>query len=372
MKLFCLVIFVLLMINGYLSVYSTYENKNELKEWISKERIEGFGKIDHTFRIGLFQRNLDSLEELFYKISDPLNEKYFRKYIDQEKLTEMIKPNEEDELKIRDFIRSKLNIPEEGKEIFDRNVFHLYINKDYMFVTLPISQIEKLFAIEMNIYIHIKNGRTIIATKDEVHIPSNIPIKSISNINDFLPNSIRKYLSNNIKVLDKGEDITPEILTQLYGLNKTDSNGNIMIVRGSRVENVPQASQAVAEFQEAYFYPSDLTLFQNTYGLPLLNVSNIIGINAPNYGYLGEASLDVEWITTVGSNITTWDFSFSQFDMVNWAMNVTSTPNAPLVHSVSWGGNEKDYKLDYLDDSNTEFQKMGVLGFSIFVARFFF
>jgi tripeptidyl-peptidase-1 len=129
-----------------------------------------------------------------------------------------------------------------------------------------------------------------------------------------------------------------------------------------------QSSQAVAEFEQAYFYPSDVPLFEKKFGLPIQPVAKIIGKNDPSSGYLGEASLDVEYIIGVGTQIPTWVFSFDLFDLVNWAINVSSTPNAPKVHSISWGSGESGYDPTEMRRVDTEFQKLGLLGMSVFAA----
>ena len=50
---------------------------------------------------------------------------------------------------------------------------------------------------------------------------------------------------------------------------------------------------------EGYFFNSDTVNFQAKYNCPIENMI-VNGPNHPNTGYLGEASLDVEYISTVG------------------------------------------------------------------------
>ena len=51
------------------------------------------------------------------------------------------------------------------------------------------------------------------------------------------------------------------------------------------------------------------------------------GPNHPNTGYLGEASLDVEYISTVGYGVRTivWSVAGSGFDLLSWALNVSGS-----------------------------------------------
>ncbi len=47
---------------------------------------------------------------------------------------------------------------------------------------------------------------------------------------------------------------------------------------------MPQSSQALAEFEQEYFFPSDIPNFLKTYNLPMQNVTNIVGPNNPEEG----------------------------------------------------------------------------------------
>ena len=75
---------------------------------------------------------------------------------------------------------------------------------------------------------------------------------------------------------------------------------------------------------------------------PANPIKKIVGTNDPDEGYLGEASLDVQYMTTI-ADLDTWVFSQFSFDLTQWGMNVTSTPNAPKIHSVSWGSAESSF-----------------------------
>ena len=85
-------------------------------------------------------------------------------------------------------------------------------------------------------------------------------------------------------------------------------------------------------------------------------------------GYLGECSLDVEYIAVTGRGISTWMFSQSQFDMTTWAQTVMSTTGAPLVHSVSWGSGESGFPAAQMQRANVEVQKMGAIGMTVLTA----
>lgn len=155
---------------------------------------------------------------------------------------------------------------------------------------------------------------------------------------------------------EPGDMVTPVLLKKLYNIGEAPKKSDSA-----------QSSQAVAEFEEAYFYESDLDFFQANFSQPLNPIKKIVGPNTPDEGYLGEATLDVEYITTV-SDLDTWVFSQLAFDLTQWANNVTGTKDAPLIHSISWGSPESKFETATMQRDNTEFMKMGVQGFTVLVA----
>lgn len=71
---------------------------------------------------------------------------------------------------------------------------------------------------------------------------------------------------------EPGDTITPPILKQLYNIDES-----VKFKTGTA-----QSSQAVAEFEEAYFYESDLDAFQANFSEPANPIKKIIGDNKPD------------------------------------------------------------------------------------------
>jgi hypothetical protein len=67
--------------------------------------------------------------------------------------------------------------------------------------------------------------------------------------------------------------MTPPIIKEKYKIR-------------NRVGLAKNSSQAVAEFEQEYFYPSDIPIFQTRYDLPLQNLTRIVGSNQPDSGML--------------------------------------------------------------------------------------
>ena len=55
----------------------------------------------------------------------------------------------------------------------------------------------------------------------------------------------------------------------------------------------------------------------------------------------------------------------SQYSLLAWANQISSLENLPLVHSVSYGNDEKQQvSAEYMQTANTAFMKAGVCGLS--------
>jgi len=138
--------------------------------------------------------------------------------------------------------------------------------------------------------------------------------------------------------------------------------------------------------------PADLTQFQQTYNLPQTPIAKVVGVNQPSQcaqsGEKGgsvllshfdgilqvnncfEASLDVQYILAIAQNATTWYWSVSSTGdiFLQWIEALASTPNPPLVHSMSYASlAPEDPKYD-VERFNTEMCKLGLKGLTLFVA----
>ncbi len=83
-----------------------------------------------------------------------------------------------------------------------------------------------------------------------------------------------------------------------------------------------------------------------------------------------EASLDVQYILAIAQNATTWYWSVSSNGdiFLQWIEALASTPNPPLVHSMSYASlAPEDPKFD-VERFNTEMCKLGLKGLTLFVA----
>jgi tripeptidyl-peptidase-1 len=157
---------------------------------------------------------------------------------------------------------------------------------------------------------------------------------------------------------------TPASLRTLYAIGDVEGTG--------------ATKQAATGFLKQYFKPTDLQKFYESFykvaeGRTIAAVGDKMGTSAGV-----EASLDVDYISSVGGNVTTefWSFDGTAPDnpqnepFLKWIQLVSNTKDAdvPHVFSTSYGEDESSVSTDYADRINVEFAKAGTRGISLMFA----
>merc|ERR1719506_45439 len=127
-------------------------------------------------------------------------------------------------------------------------------------------------------------------------------------------------------------------------------------------------SMAVAEFQGQKYKPADLDKFSDSCHVPQ-GVDTDIG-NAESTLRSGvEAALDVEYMKAVAPDVPLSVIYNSKYSLLDWCTQITNLENSPLIHSVSYGNDERQQSSDaYMFSANTAFMKAGAQGLSILFA----
>jgi len=97
------------------------------------------------------------------------------------------------------------------------------------------------------------------------------------------------------------------------------------------------------------------------------------GDNKPKELTDPEGSIDVQWIQGMGAGVNTtyWLTEGGRGGgepFLDWTIHMANTSDLPLVHSLSYGENEKDYTVPYVKRTNLDFMKLGLRGITILVA----
>jgi hypothetical protein len=140
--------------------------------------------------------------------------------------------------------------------------------------------------------------------------------------------------------------LTPQQVTQAYGLNALTFNSNGQAVSGNG------SGQTIAVVV-AYHDPnlaSDLATFDRTYGLPDPTLAQVDQAgNATNDGWAGEETLDVEWAHAIapGAKIVVVEARSDSFQDMMVAVNTARSLPGVSVVSMSWGMSESPSQTAY-------------------------
>jgi tripeptidyl-peptidase-1 len=235
--------------------------------------------------------------------------------------------------------------------------YTLLPSRDFIRAKVPLSLAENLLECKFRYFEHSTSGTRIIRTL-QYSVPSEI-----SKHLDFVGGTVRfptirsakKKLVRNPQLLS----VTPHSIKDRYNITGV----------GKSSKNL----QAVSQFLEQYYSPSDLQKFFQDFSLPDAKVQKVIGPNDPNHPG-DEASLDIEYIMGVATNVPTWfiytagNDNGNQEPFLEWIVNYASMTTVPWVNSVSYGDDEPTISGAYMSRVDVQFQALGVRGVSILFA----
>lgn len=333
--------------------------------WAKLERVPSHESVLLTF--ALKQRNLDALEKLFWKVSDP-SDPLYGQHLSLKKLARLISPSRIT-LKALDSWLVENGIAQDKCKSIE--------TKDFLQCNLTRQVAEKMLpGAEFYRFSHPELQSSVIRSVSLYSVPSKIAphLDFVGGVlrfpavqwskpkvdKDFVFESLRATLTSKTKAkIHIG--VYPSVLRERY---------NVSSVVGTNAKT----TQSVAQFLEQYFSPTDLKEFFKLYGSSFVHLDEIAKVIGPNTGRSGiEASLDTQYIMSLGANITTWFWSTggrhqSQEPFLEWLAAISNMAQVPWVHSVSYGDDENSLDVSYMTRMNTEFQKGGVRGLSFLFA----
>eukprot|EP00747_Dinoflagellata_sp_TGD_P137215 gnl/TRDRNA2_/TRDRNA2_175650_c0_seq1.p1 gnl/TRDRNA2_/TRDRNA2_175650_c0~~gnl/TRDRNA2_/TRDRNA2_175650_c0_seq1.p1 ORF type:complete len:610 (-),score=150.65 gnl/TRDRNA2_/TRDRNA2_175650_c0_seq1:356-2185(-) len=310
------------------------------------------------FIIAVKQQNLKQLEEKFWAVADPKSPEW-RKFMSIEEIDAMVASRDADKITVASWLEAELS-----KEA------RTEMTSDSIEVRCTVGDAEKLFDTRFFTYTHDK-GHTIIRSVGTHSIPVDVhaAIDFVEGVADFPMHRAPVHK----KALAQTSAVTPLVAPEtLLGMYKVPADAKITKV-----------SQGPAEFQDDQsFNKADLKTFFAQTDLSDETVTDIVGPFSPQVPDT-EATLDVQYITSVGQKQTNWYWTADNW-MYTWANNFYNAKEIPDAVSISWGWAEDQQCSAGIDQSecqtlgidseqfvkrvNTEFQKIGLRGVSLFVA----
>ena len=333
------------------------ETDHEVEQWKSEgwtltQRVSSNERVHLTFAVK--QKNIAKLEKIFWSVSDPKSNTYGR-YLDFETVNDLVKPTAKSVRMIKSWLQEG---GVDGRHCYETR------NSDYIVCETTCLIAEILLAgARFYRFHHEKSDESVIRSNAYYSVP-----KRIAKHLDFVGGLLRfPKLNSASKVQSSSVDarihigVYPSVLRTRYNVSDT-------------VGKHPNNSQAVAQFLKQYYSSTDLSEFFALFGRSFTHLPDITKVVGPDSGRSGiEASLDVQYIMSLGANISTWFWSTGgrhekQEPFLEWIVAIGNTSEVPYIFSVSYGDNEDSLSVDYMNRINVEFMKAGVRGITILFA----
>jgi tripeptidyl-peptidase-1 len=344
-------LFIVMMINFITALQTVFMEKSLLH--LREDFKLGNKASDNTFHEVVFavkQQNLDQLEKLFYEVSDPKSSKYGQ-FLSRQQVAELTSNSKASEA-LTNFLIAN------GATITRKSKFGEYIS-----ARARVGTWEKLFATQFFEFQHENAKLKPVVRALEYSLPAELTefVEGVFNTVQLPPRNAPRLPATLRGKLRGDGSVTPALLNSYYHI--TNNVGNSL------------ASQSLFESLGQYYSPADLNQFESTYGIPQQDVAYDIG------GYVSddecvtdanncaEANLDVQYLIAVSQvTPTTYWYEDATDSFLAWIQAVADTENPPLVHSISYGAIEPELPKFVANQFNTEAQKLGVQGVSIFVS----
>jgi len=309
------------------------------------------------FTVAVKQQNLDQLEAKFWAVSNPKSPEW-QNFMTRDDIGAMVASKPAHMKIVQDWINAQVS----------KDAIVQY-TADSVDVRASAGDAERLFKTEMYIFSH-DNGHTVLRSMGQHSVPKDVfdAIDFVEGVADF------PIHRSSVRKVPEAQDSTvalvaPQTLLEMYNV-PTEAD-------------LSTVSQAPAEFQgDASFNEDDFKAFFSQMDQPEETVSKIVG---PYNGQFPdtEATLDMQYLAAVGKNQTNWYWTSDNW-MYQWAHNFFNHETVPDAVSISWGWAEDGQCSSGIDkqecqtlgiDSeqfvarvNTEFQKIGLRGVSLFAA----
>ncbi|XP_061824335.2 tripeptidyl-peptidase 1 [Nerophis lumbriciformis] len=324
-------------------------------DWTCVGRLKPSEAVELTF--ALKQQHVDVLEETLKLVSDPDSPQY-GKYLQLEEVASLVRPSDVSQKVVHHWLQSH--------GITRCLTVH---TEDFLQCTMTAEVAEKLLP-GSRFQRYARDNHFIVRSSApySVHDDVDQHLDFVGGLHRFPPKEHKpsEVSTSGTKLQSDTKfhlGVTPAVLRARYNMSATDV--------GAAKNN----SQAVAQFLEQYYSPADLAEFMSIYGSSfqhLSKVDRVVGTQGTGKAGI-EASLDVEYIMSMGANIPTWVFTNpgrheSQEPFLQWMVLISNMSDLPWVHTISYGDEEDSLSTAYMQRINTEFMKAGVRGISLLFA----
>lgn len=326
-------------------------------DWCAVHRVKD-GNLEVPVMLAVKHANLDKLDEVFWAVSTPGNPR-FRQFLTHEELNAMI-ANPAATTAVKNWVVDELDVAP--------HKMHITKGGEFIRFVAPVSVIERAFGGEYYMWKHTSNGKTLRRAVGSSMPAALAPhVDFYAHIDDFPATSfaahgLRSSTTSSLRGAEDDQKVTPSVIFEAYNVYPHTADHD--------------TTMAVFEALGQSYSPSDLATFQETFDVPSNKVADVRGPNKPyscetNPNDCDEANLDVQYILGVaqGASLTFWsEASSDQTPYYDWIVQVADDSDPPKVQSVSYGDVQNSYSQSIMSRTNTEFQKQGTRGLSLFIA----
>ncbi|KAL4095556.1 hypothetical protein PRIC1_008930 [Phytophthora ramorum] len=318
--------------------------------------------------IGLLPVDFNAMEREFYSVSDPTHASYGQ-FLAQHQADQLSRPADGALDAVRSWVGDFAHENSAGTFSATSNLFK---------VPMKVKHMERLLGAEIHHYetnemrgVPSTRSRRLVRAATDVSVPEHL-----QNIVSFL--SVNAHPLG-LRALGATSAQTPEMNGQgggtLAAIRQTYGIPDDLVVTNAG------STQCVPSFYDEVWNPDDLKTFYAQY-LPGESPPQIIEkggrANRPEMAST-EASLDVQYITGVGRNASTFvwtmngsnPYSSEDEPFVEFAEDVLALENPPLVISISYSDDEEhifDVSAGYARTLDTLLIKMGLRGITVLIA----
>jgi len=326
--------------------------------WTKSVAAKSSAKVH--FHVALTQQNTDKLDKIFWEVSDPNHENY-QNFLTTEEIQALVAPSASDRQAVLTWLEAS-----GVTKIAD------FVDSIEAWTTVEVA--EKMFSTSFYEFAH-ESGKRVVKAFGQVSVPDNVHdvIDSVMGLSSFPVPHLSAHRQVGDEIVEN-DAIIPQTIWSLYSMPTNISSGTSSI------------GQGVIEWEDQSFDPKDLSDYATSVNIeiPAVPKAQIIGPNDPKQPG-DESSLDIQFIGGVNPSGDNWFWiEGDSVWLYGFAVHFLNTTAVPDVISISYGWWEGDqceegiggeecqkYKVNtvgYVHRVNTEFQKIGVRGVSIFVS----
>jgi len=310
-------------------------------EWQLVARASADSEV--SFVVALTQQNLAELDSRFWSISTP-GMPLYGQFMTTDEVNALVGSSEEHMAAALSTFNGQAGI-------------ECTANFDALNCVGTVAGIESLFQTELYSYSNVDTGRTVVVHTGGLTLPQSLSgvVVLVEGFSRFpVPTKIATHAPSAVDYV-----IAPESVDAFIAKGAAKGSNKII--------------QSVAEFQaEPAYTPAELATFSKETGVPTIVVAKKIGPFAP--GGDPESSLDIQYISSVGTGNTNWFITEADW-LYSFATQFNQLAQVPSVISMSYGWYEGDQcsietqnctsSYGYVERVNVEFQKLGVKGISL-------